>query len=449
MAGFLQAVYWRAMGIAWNPARWGIARRVGAAVTVLALGPALGGCGEPPEPAGVAALRVWAHAGQAAERRALEEMVRRFNAGGERVALSFLPERTYHAQVQAAALAGDLPDVLELDGPYLYNYVWQGALRPLDDQVGPALRADLLPSILDQGRYRGRLYGLGQFDSGLALYARRSRLRAAGARIPAHPREAWSADEFDALLEALARDDPDGAVLDLKLNYPDEWFPYAFSPVIQSAGGDLIDRHDYRSAAGVLNGPPAVAALTRVQRWLRSGRVDPNVDDAAFTSGRVALSWAGHWEYRRYRDAAGADLVLVPLPDFGRGSRTGQGSWLWTVTRACRDPAAAGRFITFLLEPDNVLAMSRANAAVPARQTAIARSEWYRPGGPLRLFAVQLAGGYSIPRPKTPAYPVISSAFRRAFAEIRDGAPVQEALDRAVAAIDQDIRDNRGYPSPQ
>jgi len=57
----------------------------------------------------------------------------------------------------------------------------------------------------------------------------------------------------------------------------------------------------------------------------------------------------------------------------------------------------------------------------------------------------QLAEGYAVPRPQTPAYPVISSAFRRAFADIRSGAPVRQVLDDAVVLIDQDIRDNQGY----
>ncbi len=414
----------------------------------LALALFVAACGERGEPAGATVLRVWAHAGQAGERDVLREQVERFNAAHTdvHIDLGFLPERSYNAQVQAAAVAGDLPDVLELDGPYLYNYVWQRQLQPLDDKIAPTLRADLLPSIVDQGTYRGGLYGVGSFDSGLGLYARRSALERAGARIPAHPAEAWSLAEFEALLERLAAIDDDGAVLDLKLNYPDEWFSYAFAPVIQSAGGDLIDRRDYQSADGLLNGPPAVMALTHVQRWLRDGRVDPNVDDGAFTTGRVALSWAGHWEYRRYHAAFGDDLVLVPLPDFGHGSRTGQGSWLWTITRHCAQPALAARFLDYLLETDNVLAMTSANTAVPATRSAIARSPLYGVGGPLHLFAVQLAEGYAIPRPKTPAYPVISSAFRRAFAEIRDGAPVRQALDRAVAVIDQDIRDNHGYP---
>jgi multiple sugar transport system substrate-binding protein len=405
------------------------------------------GCEQAQPPAGFERLSVWAHAGQAAEREILEQQVQRFNAqqGDLRVDLTFIPERTYNAQVQAAAIAGELPDLLELDGPYLPNYAWQGHLTPLDALLSPATRDDLLPSIIAQGTYRDGLYGVGTFDSGLALYARRSALEQAGIRVPRNPGEAWTKNEFSQLLLALRETDEDGAVLDLKLNYPDEWFTYAFSPVIQSAGGDLIGRDDYQSARDVLNGQAAVSAMNALQDWIQQGLVDPNLDDAAFASGRVALSWAGHWEYRRYHDAVGDELALVPLPDFGEGTRTGQGSWVWSITRNCGNPEAAARFIEFLLQPEEILVMTEANGAVPATRSAIALSPLYREEGPLHLFVVQLAEGHAVPRPQTPAYPVISSAFRRAFADIRNGAPVRETLDDAAALIDQDIRDNRGY----
>ncbi|RMD78571.1 MAG: hypothetical protein D6809_05550 [Gammaproteobacteria bacterium] len=187
-----------------------------------------------------------------------------------------------------------------------------------------------------------------------------------------------------------------------------------------------------------------MAALGRVQGWIRRGRVDPNLDEAAFSAGRVALAWGGHWDWPRYRRAWGEDLVLLPLPDFGRGSRTGQGSWLWTVTRRCPDPEGAAAFLRFLLRPEEILAMTRANAAVPARRAAIARSPLYGPQGPLRLFAVQLAGGYAVPRPRTAAYPVVTSAFQEAFAAVRDGLDVAEALHRAARLIDRELAEG-GY----
>ncbi len=397
----------------------------------------------------VVLLSVWAHAGQAGERQTLERQIAAFDQQHHDITinLTFIPERSYNAQVQAAAIAGALPDVLEFDVPYLYSYAWQGHLQPIEPLLPDELQQDLLPSIIQQGTYQGHLYGIGTFDSGLALYARRSRLEAINARIPSQPEEAWQRLEFEQLLTRLAADDPDAAVLDLKLNYPDEWFSYAFSPLLQSAGGDLIDRSDYQTSKGFLNSPASVMAMQQVQDWLTRGWVDPNVDDAAFVTGRVALSWAGHWEYHRYREAFGEDLLLLPLPDFGNGSRTGQGSWVWGITRdsALSDKAAA--LIRYLLQPTQILAMTKANSAVPATHTAIAQSVLYQKGGPLQLFSRQLIEGYAVPRPQTPAYPVISASFRQAFANIRHGLPVQQALDRAANTIDIEIRDNRGYPS--
>lgn len=397
--------------------------------------------------AGVTTLTVWAHSGQAAERATLQQQLARFNAAQADIdaRLTFIPERDYNAQVQAAAVAGDLPDILEFDGPFLYNYVWQGHLRPLDTLLPASLQAGLLRSLREQGRYRGHLYAVGTFDSGLGLYGRRSLLQQAGARIPDGPAAAWSLQEFNTLLANLAEQDPDGAVLDLKLNYPGEWLTFAFSPLLQSAGADLIERREFRRAQGTLDSPQAVIAMQAVQDWLQQGRVDPNLDDAAFTAGRVALSLAGHWEYRRYHETFGDDLVLVPLPDLGRGSRTGQGSWAWGITRHSDRPQAAARLLRFLLQDEEILAMCEANAAVPATRSAIARSPLYAPGGPLHLFVTQLQGGYALPRPRTAAYPVITQAFQQAFRDIRNGMAVHAALQRAARAIDRDIRDNDGY----
>ncbi len=406
----------------------------------------LAGCGGQAPVAGVT-VEVWAHAGQASERRTLQAQVAQFNAAhpGLRIHLTLIPEGSYNAQVQAAAVAGQLPDLLEFDGPFLYAYVWQGRLQPLDRLLPAALQRDLLPSIVQQGTYVGRLWAVGTFDSGLGLYADRDKLRRAGVRIPTlqHP---WNLREFGAVLDRLARFDPDGQVLDLKLDYAGEWYTYAFSPLIESAGGDLIDRHGYATANGYINGPAAVAAMRAVQGWIRRGRVDPDIDGAAFVRRRVAIALGGHWNYPQYHQAFGKELALLPLPDFGHGVKTGQGSWCWAVTAGSRHPRVAARFLTFLLRPQQVLAMSAANGAVPATGSAIALSPLYREDGPLHLFVRQLDGGYAVPRPRTPAYPVITAEFQKAFDRIRAGGDVRQALNRAARVIDNEIEDNHGYP---
>ena len=69
-------------------------------------------------------IEVWFHSGQESERNVIQDQVRRFNAAQDtaQVNLVILPEGSYNQQVQAASLSGNLPDVLEFDGPFLYNY---------------------------------------------------------------------------------------------------------------------------------------------------------------------------------------------------------------------------------------------------------------------------------------------------------------------------------------
>ncbi|MBE7471392.1 MAG: sugar ABC transporter substrate-binding protein [Anaerolineales bacterium] len=399
-------------------------------------------------------VAVWTHTGTSQEAEALRQILENFRAGhaGVQVALVELPEDTYseqvHAAVYEASIVGGLPCLLEFDGPNTYNYVWKDILLPLDGYVSPEMKADFLPSIIAQGTFQdGKLYSLGQFDSGLAIWANKTYLVKAGVRLPTVDKP-WSREEFEAALANLQALPEVEYALDMKMNYGlGEWFTYGFSPILQSFGADLIDRIDYQSADGVLNGPQAVAALEMVQNWFKQGYVNPApADDDDFVNGKAALSWVGHWTASPYQEALGDNLLLLPMPDFGNGPKTGMGSWNWGITNACKNPGAAWEVLKFILEPDQILLMTNANGAVPARRSALAKSELFGPAGPLRLYIQQNEAGFTVPRPITPAYPAITKAFAEAFNNIAQGADVKSQLDQAVQKIDQDIKDNRGYP---
>ena len=427
--------------------RW--RRAPDAPLAVLLAGLAAAGCGGGDGEPGPTRLEIWAHAGQEAERTTLEAQARRFDDLHDSLSVEvvFIPEGSYGAQVRASAVAGRLPDLLDLDGPWLASFAWQGHLRPLDGLLHDSIVADLLPSIVRQGTWRGRLYGVGTFDSGLALYGRRSALEAAGARLPSGPSDAWTVAEVDALLAGLAGTDPDGAGLDLKLNYEGEWFAYAFQPALRSGGGALLRwEGDRPVATGALDSRESARVLATLQRWMIGGYVDPNLDDAAFVEGRVALSWSGHWDFPRYASALGEDLAVLPLPNFGEGTRTGQGSWVWAVPSGSARAEAAAAFVSFVLRPDEVLTMTAANGAVPGTRAAAQGSERYGPGGALRLLLEQLEGEWAVPRPRTPAYPFVSSVFQDVFDAVRNGEDPVTVLGEAAAMIDREIEDNQGYP---
>jgi len=337
-------------------------------------------------------IKVWFHSGKGEERDVLDAQVEDFNAMQDEVFVDAvrLPEGTYNDQVSAAALAGDLPDLLDFDGPFLYNYAWAGHLIPIDEYVSSELKDDFLPSIIAQGTYGGKLYSLGTFDSGLSIWGNKAYLEKAGVRIPTSIEDAWTLEEFNEVLEKLQALDEVEYAIDFKMNYGQgEWYTYGFSPIIQSWGADLIDRSDYQSADGVLNSPEAVEALTWFQSLFTDGYANaaPAGDDDFHGRKITGLAFVGHWMWTPHKEGLGDDLILLPMPKFGDKAITGMGSWNWGITSQSKNPEAAFKFLEYLVDPDEILHMTDANGAVPARKSALAKSELYGEGGPLNIFA--------------------------------------------------------------
>lgn len=399
-------------------------------------------------------IQVWAHQGQEAEVQATQKAVDDFNASQSDIVaeITFIPEGDYATTLGTTA-ADALPDVFDIDGPSMASLVYANKIQPLEQFVSAEAIDNQIASVQAQNTADdGLLYMVSQFDSGLALYGNKALLDAANVSYPTTIDEAWSVDEFEAALEALAAEDSDGKVIDIKENYGGTWPGYAFLPIVNSTGNLALEGN---RAEGSLNDPAVADALGRFASW--RDYVDPNGDDLAFTDGRVALSWVGHWVYNVHKDALGEDLVLIPLPDWGQGTKSGQGSFAWGIGASSDAPAAAGIFLDFLMGDGPVKEMTDANGAPPATKTATELSEFYKPGGPLQLYADQLAATcgagdveltpscVTVPRPVSPAWPVINEQFSKAWWDAFNGADPQQALDAAAAAIDQDIVDNDGY----
>ncbi len=397
-------------------------------------------------------IKVWHHGGRGdGERESIAASIDKWNGmhPDMKAELVLLPEGSYNEQVQAAALAGDLPDLLDFDGPNYANYAWSGYLAPLNDLVSQATIDNEIPSLIAQGTYPpdGKLYSLGQFDSGLAIWGNKAYLEKAGVRIPTKVDDAWTMAEFeDALAKLQALPEVEYAI-DLKLSYgKGEWYTYGFSPIIQSEGADLINRETWK-ASGTLDSAGAVEGITHFQTWVKNGWVVPASagDDAFYGKKNAALAFVGHWMWTPHHKGLGDDLVLLPVPKFGDKQATGMGSWCWGITSASTHKEATGKLLEFLLSDDEILPLTNRNGAVPGTKTSVAKSDLYKEGGALRLFVDQL-NTIAVPRPAHPAYPTITSAFAQVVADAIDGADSATSLKKAAATIDQDIEDNQGYP---
>jgi len=393
-------------------------------------------------------LSLWYHgAGSAnAEEALVNQLVEEFNASQSdwKVVIETFPQLAYNDAVGAAALAGELPDILDVDGPVMPNWAWANYMQPLG--IDEAKLEGYLPGPI--GRWNGEVYSVGLWDAAVALTTRRSTLEKYGIRVPTLD-EPWSLDEFNGALSAIQASGDFEHALDLGMAWKGEWYPYAFSPFLQSFGGDIVDRSTYQTAEGVLNGDEALAFGEWWQGLFENGYVPGTSQDAAdretgLLDGKYAMAWNGNWAALPVVEAFGDDALFLPAPDFGNGSVIGAASWQFGISATSANPDGARAFIEFALQDKWFAAFSDGTGLIPTTASAAADTANYAPGGALEVF-YGLSEAQALVRPVTPGYIVQAKVFEKALSDIANGADVADTLDAAVDEINEDIESNGGY----
>ena len=390
-------------------------------------------------------LDLWYHgAGNEVESQVMEQIIDDFNNSQSdwKIELESFPQESYNDSVTAAALAGNLPCVIDVDGPVMPNWAWSGYMQPLD--IASSKVDNFLPGT--KGIWDGQLYSIGLWDAAVALVTRESILNALNLRTPTLSNP-WSRDEFMSALDAAKSSGDYDYALDLGMAWTGEWYPYAFGPFIQSFGGDLVDRSTYMTADGALNGDAGLEFGEWWQSLFTDGYAQANQDPAdretGFANGKYAFSWNGNWAALSALEAFD-DTVFLPAPDFGKGSIIGAASWQFGISQTCEHPSGANAFIEFALQDKYLAEFSNQIGLIPATQSATALTENYRDGGPLAVF-FELSEEQALVRPVSPGYVVAAKVFEKALADIANGADVANTLDAAVDEIDDDIENNQGY----
>ena len=383
---------------------------------------------------------------------AIGEAAKRFEAAnaGVHIELVPTPHDSYNEKVGAAVSAKTLPDLMQLDAPFLANYVWSGFLQPIEPLVDKAIIDDMTPSNVAQGTYPvdKKLYAIALIDSTVMLYIDRKRLESLKLRVPTSPADAWTKAEFEAALQAVSTAPGVKWPLDLFRGYgvKTEWITYGFEPILVSSGCDLIDRSTWK-AEGTLDSPACVSAVTMLADWVKKGWVVPQSagTNQFFAEGRPAgIAWGGFWFYAEAHAAMGDDVVVLPLPKFGDKSASPNGTWIWSVTKTSANPQLAGKFLSFLLKDDGYRAAQRDHSAFPGLKSFTAESPLYAKGGAMHV-GIEQADTTAVQRPPHPAYPTITLAFMTAIDSAFNGGDVKQALAKAAKTIDEDIDDNDGY----
>ena len=389
-------------------------------------------------------LTLWTHnAGNPQELGVVKQIVSDYNASQtkNKVKIQAFPQATYNDAVTAAATAKKLPCILDVDAPIVPNWAWAGYLAKLD--LPQDLVNKQLPSTL--GKSKDALYSIGYYDAALGLFARKSALDAAGVRV-ATVEQPWTAQEFNQALDKIKASGKFDYVLDLGTGDPvPEWWTYAYSPFLQSFGGDLIDRNTYKSASGVLNGDKALAWANWFQGLVKNKYTPAKSGSDAFAdfvNGKSAMVWSGVWSATNLEKVK--DGVVMPPPDQGTGPKIGGGSWQWAISSGCGNAAGALDYLKFSLQPKYLSQFATKQNVIPATEEAAAITPGWKEGGNKRFF-LEESKKFALIRPPTPAYPYITTTFAKAAQDIIAGGDAKKILDQAAESIDQNLKSNNYY----
>lgn len=390
---------------------------------------------------GTQTLSLWTHnAGNKEELAAIQSVVDDYNASqtAYKVELQAFPQDSYNQSVVAAAAAKKLPCILDIDQPNVANWAWAGYLAPIEGMDDTLSK--YLPSTV--AKWNGKTYAYGYYDVALSWVTRESTLKKYGIRVPTIDKP-WTADEFMAGLNKVKASGDFKYAADLATGWTGEWWPYGYSPFLQSFGGDLINRTDYKSADGVLNGDAAVKWATWFQSMAKDGLAskksgaDPTAD---FINGKSAFLWNGSWTAVPARKKLN-DVVFAPPVDFGNGPKIGGGSWTWGYSTGCPSAAGAQDYLKFASADKYVAKVSKDTNNIPATDAAAAMVPGYEPGGENDIFR-QYSKKFTVMRPETPGYPFISTTFAKGAQDILNGADPKQTLDQMVADIDENQKSN-------
>lgn len=357
-------------------------KQITVAVTLLSA-LALAGCGnngsnKASEKGDNKTVTLWVqYSEESAEGQVMSQSIKDFNKNngkGYTAKVEYIPRSGsgggYEDKVNAALTTNTLPDVLTMDGPNTAAYAKSGIIAPIDDYV--TNKDDLLPSIVDEGTYDGKLYSLGYSESGVGIFYNKKMLEDAGVDIASLPtvENPWTYDQYNELFATLTKKYNKPAI-DVGFDDHSEWLMYAFTPFVWSSGGDVVNKSGEKST-GALDNEGSIEAFTFIQGLIKNGYSTITPEKNGFQTGVYPLKMTGSWTMQEM-DSKYTDIEygVLPLPMSPKTKKlvSPTGSWAYGMSATTEKKDAAGALIDFLGSEQEVYDMSVGNSVLPSRKS--------------------------------------------------------------------------------
>ena len=336
----------------------------------------------------------------------------------------------YDNKIATAVTSNDLLDIFYVDGPQVSYYAANGISIPLSDYFTEDDLSDFVPSSIAQNTYDGQLYAIGATESSVAFYYNKDYLKECG--VDTDDLDSRTLDNpitWDEMAEIAEKCTTDNYVGTHIIMDHGEGLPYALEPMYISEGKDYISE-DGKEADGYVNSEEAVKTTSYLADLIAKGyaNIEPITDE--FLNGACATMLGGSWEVATLEANADFDWGVTYYPVSETGTAVSPcGDWAAAVSKDCENPDAAGEFLQWLMNSENVATYAAAIAKPATRNSAYDEEAMadYKDGA--RALMVEQLNNTAVPRPRTPSYATFSSAYAEAMTNILSDAATNGEVD--------------------
>ncbi|HEU4645747.1 MAG TPA: ABC transporter substrate-binding protein [Burkholderiales bacterium] len=276
----------------------------------------------------------------------------------------------------AALKAGQPAQISVLYSIDLFELLEQDVIVPWDDVATTAEEKAWLkafyPSLMMNGIYKGKVYGIPFQRSTIVLYWNKEAFKEAGLDPEKAP-ASWK--EMAAMAAKLVKKDASGNVQRWGVMVPSTGYPYwMFQAFARQNGHDLMNKDGNRTNYGH---PDVIAAL---QYWrdlgakhkvMPEGTVEWGTLRQQFTEGKAAMMWHTTGNLTAVKGSAKFPFGVAMLPaSKQRGSPTGGGNFYMFKKTTPEERKASLTFVKWMTAPERAADWSIATGYVAVRPEA-------------------------------------------------------------------------------
>ncbi|MBN9606883.1 MAG: ABC transporter substrate-binding protein [Actinomycetales bacterium] len=405
-----------------------------AAVGVVA-GLALAGCTAGPAPDAPVEVTVW-HYWDGTNADTFDAMVDEFNASHDDIVVSTsnVPNADFLTKLRASATSKTLPDVAIGDLVWVPQIAQIGTLADLSGMLPADVLSDINPALTAFGTIGGEQVSVPVSANNLGYLYNKTLFEEAGLD-PNDPPTTWEELKADGA-KIVAATGKQAYELFTQAGDNGEGLTWNFQVNLWQAGGEFLTADN---SAAAFNTP---AGRTALQYWV--DLIDSGISKVGawgeFGSGNAASATDGSWMVGIWAPDPPFDFGsgTAPYPEDGTPATNLGGEQAMVFENSDEKAAAAAEFLSWFLEPEQVLSWSETTGMLPVTNSIATGDEylsWVDENQPLlRPYVEQMAVAHA--RPNTPLYPAISLAFAKEIEKALAGeVSVDDALANAESAV--------------